>query len=242
MRWPPLLWLAAPAALAATPAHADPLVNAITRHDDGDIAALRERLPDDSARCALGVAYIFRDDLTRAALYLEGCAEMWIAPGVAGWVRLAGKALDDRLQMSELAAIEVTTTPAGLAVEIDTVPGELFPTPSTIWLPAGAHALRAQMDADAGLGAGAATAVIAVKARTRAAARLAVEIRAPARQELRVAVMRANDCARMRRRYRTSACALWTSDDDLELPPTRPSRGVRPPDLIAAILQTAEEL
>jgi hypothetical protein len=54
--------------------------------------------------------------------------------------------------------------------------------------------------------------------------------------------MRANDCARMRRRYRSSECYFWIRDDDLDLPPEPPLRGVRPPDPLAAILQTVEEL
>jgi len=227
MKWAALVLL------ATTPASAGSLVDAITRHDDADVAELRAMLPDDSARCALGVAYILRDDLTRAALYLEDCAAARIAPGVAGWVRLAVTALDDRLRMSELAAIEVATDPVGLTVAIDTVPDELFPTPSTIWLPAGTHALRA----------GEAATSITVWARVRAATRLAVGLRAPARQDPRVAVMRANDCARMRRRYRSSKCYFWIhDDDDLDLPPDRPLRGMQPPDPLAAILQTAEEL
>src|SRR5258705_4574363 len=129
--------------LASSPASADTLVEAITRHDEADISRLRAQLPDDSARCALGVVYIFRDDLTRAAHYPEGCATARIAPEVAGWVRLAVKRLDDRLQMSELAALEVTSKPAGLMVTIDTVPGEALTAPAIIWVPAGRHELRA---------------------------------------------------------------------------------------------------
>src|SRR5215212_3434545 len=131
MKW------AAIALLASTPASADTLVDSITRHDEVDVSRLRAKLPDDTARCALGVVYLFRDDLTRAAHHLEGCAAARIAPEVAGWVRLAVKALDDRLWMSELSAVEVTTTPAELLVTIDTVPDEVFTTPAMIWVPAG---------------------------------------------------------------------------------------------------------
>lgn len=224
MRW------VAIALLASVPARADTLVEALTRHDEHDISALRAKLPDPSARCALGVAYIFRDDLTRAALYLESCTAARIAPGVAGWARLAVRALEDRLRMSELAEVEVTTTPAGLAVTIDTVPGEVFPTPSTIWLPDGTHELHA----------GEASTVVTVHARERAAAHLVLDLEAHARVDPNVAVMRANDCMRWRRRQGSNACQLSWLDDDLDLrTPTR-WRGL--PDPVELILQTAEGL
>ena len=225
-------WVAL-ALLASTPARADTLVDSITRHGDVDVAHLRAKLPDASARCALGVAYIFRDDLTRAALYLEGCATARIAPEVAGWARLAVKALDDRLQMSELSALEVTTRPAGLVVTIDTVPDEVFATPATIWLPAGAHAIRA----------GATAVAVTLRARHRSAAHLVLEPAAHLpRIDPRVTVMRANDCALYRKRHPTRVCELSDrEDDDLPFPARAPMRR-RHHDFLTMILQSAEEL
>jgi len=230
--------------LASAPASADPLVRAITRHQEMDVTALRTRLPEDSARCALGVVYIFRDDLTRAALHLAGCAAMRIAPGVAGWVRLAAPALGERLRLSELAEVTVTTEPPGLAVTIDTVPGEVFAAAAPIWLPTGTHELRA----------GDASTVVKVHARTRTAVRLALPPEALRPQlDPRVAVMRANDCALLRKRGGggSGKCQLGRDDDDAAyywddpdyVPPRYPTwPGSRQHDPVARILQTAEEL
>lgn len=235
MRWIAIVLLASMSAV-----HADPLVDAIKRHDASDISSLRAKLPDASARCALGVAYIFRDDLTRAALYLEGCAAARIAPGVAGWVRLAVPALADRLQMSELAPVEVTTWPPGLVVSIPTVPDEVFPTPSTIWLPAGEHALLA----------GGTLLAMTVRARVRSAAHLVLDPAEHApRVHPRVMVMRANDCAIYRKRHRGGACELrrrtYDDDDDDDLLfriERRPQWYVPGFDPLTKILQSAEEL
>ena len=222
------------ALLASTPAHADTLVDSITRHD---VSRLRAKLPDASARCALGVAYIFRDDLTRAAIYLEGCATARIAPGVAGWVRLAVRALDDRLQMSELSPLEVTTRPAGLMVSIDTVPGEVFATPATIWLPAGGHVIRA----------GETSVGVTLGPRRRAAAHLVLDPaeHAPGVTPL-VTVMRTNDCTRHRKRNALASCRMWTRsyDDDYEVcyPRRRPHWYALRHDPLPMILQSAEEL
>jgi hypothetical protein len=231
MKW------AAIALLASSTAYAEPLVDSISRRDDVDVSHLRAKLPDDSARCALGVIYLLRDDLTRAAHYLEGCATARIAPDVAGWARLAVPRLDDRLRMSELAALEVTTTPAGLLVSIDTVPGELFATPAVIWLPAGTHAVRA----------GEASRSVTLGARSGAAAHLVIEgMEHSTRVDPRVAVMRENDCAIHRRRHPAKLCQLWAGhdDDDLDLRYPRRWRRLPPPrhDPLMMILQSAEEL
>lgn len=223
---------------ATAPAHADRLVEALTRHDSGDIGLLRSRLPDDSVRCALGVAYIFRDDLTRAARYLEGCATARISPSVAGWVRLAIPALERRLRLSELAPIEVTTEPEGLLVTIDTVRDEVFPTPSTIWLPAGDHTLRA----------GAAAAAVTVRARVRGAAHVALDpAQSEPRLDPRVLVMRANDCTLHRLRYGETSCELPQPNayDDDGLLVVRIPRGPLAQlrhDPLKRILQSVEEL
>jgi hypothetical protein len=221
--------------VAGAPAHADSLVRAITRHDEGDVAHLRSRLPDPNARCALGVVYIFRDDLTRAAVHLEGCAAARLEPGVAGWVKLAVKRLDERLRMSELSAVEVTTEPAGLMVAIDTVPDELFATPAMIWLPAGRHELRVD----------ASSSVVTVGARGTAAAHLVVDLTEDtAMIDARVAAMRANDCVlyRQRHRHRLTTCDLPPLRDDLDHVPLRWRPRLAGPDSIALILRSAEEL
>ena len=224
-------WVAMTVLLASAPASAETLVDAIIRHDAADISRLRATLPDDSARCALGVAYIFRDDLTRAALYLEGCATARIARGVAGWVRLAVKALDDRLRMSELAPLLVTTYPAGLLVAIDTVPDEVFPTPATLWLPAGTHAIRA----------GKASIEVTLGARSRSTAHV-VSVESP-RLDPRVAVMRENDCVLHRKQHPSRSCdELLRNDDDFDMPALPTWLHLQHHDSLAMILWTAEEL
>jgi len=230
-------WIAI-ALLASAPARADTVLEAMLRHGEPDVTRLHARLPDDTARCALGVAYIYRDDLTRAALYLEGCATARIAPEIAGWARLAVKALDERLRMSELAAVEVTTKPAGLVVTIDTVPGETFPTPAVIWLPAGTHELRAGE---------AAVAAVTVDAREGAAVHLVdPPPPPPPRIDPHVTVMHANDCALYRKRHPGAACVLGMGEDDLDPSyPWYPSRAPHPRhrfDPVVMILQSTEEL
>jgi hypothetical protein len=227
-------WVAI-ALLASTPARADTLLESLHRHDEADVTRLRALLPDASARCALGVTYIFRDDLTRAALYLEGCASARIAPEIAGWVRLAVPALDDRLRMSELAKLEVRTKPGGLLVTIDTVPDETFPTPATIWLPEGTHELRA----------GEASVVVTVGAREEVAVHLAADPAShPPRIDPRVTVMRQNDCAHYLKRHPGAACLLWMNDDlDPPYPWTLPRvYRLHRYDPLTMILQSAEEL
>lgn len=73
---------AAAAALVAAlsaPVLAGPLADALARGDDAAIAALRAQPDDAGARCTLGAIYAKRRDLTRAGLFLAGCADRDLA-------------------------------------------------------------------------------------------------------------------------------------------------------------------
>jgi hypothetical protein len=189
-------------------ATADPLAEAIAHHEASDVTALRQRASDPSTRCALGVVYLLRDDLTRAAIYLEGCATARIDPEVATYARLAVRRLGARLAMGEYAPIEIVTTP-DRRITIDSIPDEYFTTPARIWLPPGPHAITADYKQHA----------ITVRARTFA--RVEIDLRGngeilwpdPGRAP-HPEVMHANDCAILRHRYPTHPCALLGDDED----------------------------
>ncbi|HEX3477824.1 MAG TPA: hypothetical protein VHT91_22535 [Kofleriaceae bacterium] len=136
------LAIAAAPALAAAPAAASPLSDALARHADADIAALRPRAAEPAARCTLGAIHARRGDLPRAALYLAGCDHADLPDDIAAAIRDAVRDLRRRLDASRLSSLDVVTEPEGLSAEIDALPGEPFATPATIWLPAGNHVVH----------------------------------------------------------------------------------------------------
>jgi hypothetical protein len=85
-------------------------------------------------RCAKGVVFAKAGDLTRAALYLDGCAgdEAERATGL----------VMAKLRASELSALEISSAPSGIAVETDALPGETLTTPAEIWVKAGTYKVR----------------------------------------------------------------------------------------------------
>ncbi|MGE0399243.1 MAG: hypothetical protein AB7T06_21205 [Kofleriaceae bacterium] len=89
-------------------------------------------LADD--RCAKGADHAKRGDLTRALIYLEGCEDEASA-------KLA-RDLRKKARDSDYAELSVVSDPAGVAFELDTVPGETFTTPSTIFLRPGSNTIR----------------------------------------------------------------------------------------------------
>jgi hypothetical protein len=87
-------------------------------------------------RCESGARFAREGDLSRAALYLDGCDE------VDGFER-ATQDLKKKLEASQLSKLEIVTTPAGLIAEVDALPGEHLTTPVTVWVRAGHHVVRA---------------------------------------------------------------------------------------------------
>jgi hypothetical protein len=85
-------------------------------------------------RCEDGVKALAKNDLPRAALYLDGCDESQPA---------AVRELKKKLNASELSVLEVVTRPDKLDGEIDALPGEKFTTPATLYIPAGTHEVHA---------------------------------------------------------------------------------------------------
>ena len=92
----------------------------------------------DPDRCARGVELAHKGDLPRAALYLDGCAS---DDAVA-----AANEVQKKLRASDLSAIAIVTTPAGLDVESTAMPGETITAPATVWAKAGTYDVRVTKD------------------------------------------------------------------------------------------------
>jgi hypothetical protein len=133
-------------AITTAPAAASPLADALARHGDADLAALRPRAAEPAARCTIGAIHARRGDLPRAALYLTGCDDADLPGDIAAAVRAAVHDVKRRLDASRLSSLDVVTEPEGLSAEIDALPGEPFATPATIWIPAGSHVVRVSHD------------------------------------------------------------------------------------------------
>jgi len=133
-------------ALATAPglARADGRADAIARHADADVAALRAQLPGDAnVRCMLGAIYAARGDLSRASLYLQPCSNADLADDIAQPVARARREVHAKLAASELSGIDVLTDPEGAWAEVDALPGERFQTPQMVWVAAGHHVVTA---------------------------------------------------------------------------------------------------
>ena len=132
-------WLVAAIVGAAAQAAGGPLDEALQRHGAADIASLRARPADPSARCTLGAIYAKVGDLPRASLFLDGCDDAALDPDIADAVARATREVRRALQASELSAISIHSDPPGLAVETDALPGESMATPATVWARAGTY-------------------------------------------------------------------------------------------------------
>jgi hypothetical protein len=121
---------------------ASPLSDALTRHGEADVAALRPRTGDVAARCTLGAIYARRNDLPRAALYLADCAHADLPDDIAAAVQRTVRDVKRRLDASQLAGLDIVTRTDGLTAEIDALPGETLTTPVTVWVPAGERIIR----------------------------------------------------------------------------------------------------
>jgi len=128
-----------------TTAGASPLSDALARHGDADVAALRTRLGEVAARCTLGAIYARRNDLPRAALYLTDCQDAALPDEIATPVRQTLRDVKRRLDASRLSALDILSHPEGLTAEIDALPGESFSTPMTVWVGPGDHQIRATL-------------------------------------------------------------------------------------------------
>jgi hypothetical protein len=143
-RSPAPLVIAVALALPAS-AGASPLSDALARHGDAEISALRAQRGDLAARCTLGAVYARRNDLPRAALYLTDCDHAALPDDIAAELRSIMREVKRRLDASHLAALDVMSHPEGLTAEIDAMPGESFTTPTMIWVEPGAHQVRASL-------------------------------------------------------------------------------------------------
>jgi hypothetical protein len=92
----------------------------------------------DPDRCARGIELAHEGDLPRAALYLDGCT--------ADEAVEAATAVQRKLRASDLSAIAIVTTPAGLEVESTAMPGEKITAPATVWAKAGTYDVRVTKD------------------------------------------------------------------------------------------------
>lgn len=123
-------------------AGASPLSDALARHSDADLAALRARRDDAASRCTLGAIYARRNDLPRAARYLADCDRTALPDDVAPAIARITREVKRQLDAGRYASLDVMSRPEGLTGEIDALPGESFTTPATIWVEPGAHELR----------------------------------------------------------------------------------------------------
>ncbi|HEX4418331.1 MAG TPA: hypothetical protein VH165_10555 [Kofleriaceae bacterium] len=135
--------LAALGALAR-PAAASPLTDALARHADADVAALRTAHDQPAARCTLGAIYARRNDLPRAALYLADCEHLALPDDLAGAIGQTVRDVKRRLDASQLARLDIVTRPEGLIADIDALPGEAFATPATVWVMPGPHIVHVE--------------------------------------------------------------------------------------------------
>jgi hypothetical protein len=128
------------------PVAASPLSEALARHADADVTALRAHRDDTATRCTLGAIYARRNDLPRAALYLADCEHAALADDVAAALPPIARDVKHRLRDSRYAELAIVSQPEGLTAEIDALPGESFTTPATVWVAPGAHVVHAQRD------------------------------------------------------------------------------------------------
>ena len=132
-------------AALSTTAGASPLSDALARHGDAELAALRTQFGDAAARCTLGAIYAKRNDLPRAALYLTDCQDVALPDEIAAPVLQIVRDVKHRLDASRFSALDVMSQPEGLTAEIDALPGESFTTPATVWVAPGTHQIRATL-------------------------------------------------------------------------------------------------
>ncbi len=139
-------WIITALGLFAATAQAGTLSDALARHADRDIAALRAHRDDLATRCTLGAIYAKRNDLSRAALYLTSCDDATLPDEVASDIARIDRDVKKQLRDSDLSVLEVLTRPDSMVAEIDVLPDETFTTPATLYLKPGKFTVRATKD------------------------------------------------------------------------------------------------
>lgn len=97
-------------------------------------------------RCQQGLDHAAKNDLPRAALYLEGCDALDLDPAIASQIAKTRASVAHKLDASKLSAMTVVTTPEGMLAETDAMPGERFTTPATIWTTGGDYKINVAAD------------------------------------------------------------------------------------------------
>lgn len=126
-------------------AQAGVYADALAKSDKGTIAQLRTQKGDVAARCTLGAIYAKKNDLPRASLYLDGCADATLPEDIADPIARAVRDVAKRLRDSELSSIVISLKPEGttLTAKTTALPDETFAIPTTIWVKAGTYEIEA---------------------------------------------------------------------------------------------------
>ncbi len=124
-------------------AAASPLTDALKTHSAADVTAMRAQLPDPVARCTLGAVYAVRDDLSRAALYLDGCLSADLPDDVGPEIRKHARGLTKRLASANLTELAINTTPEGMIITLPALADEALPSPVRVWVKPGPHTITA---------------------------------------------------------------------------------------------------
>ena len=129
----------------AANADAGVYADAFAKSDKAAIATLRAHKDDAAARCTLGAIYAKKKDLSRAALYLTGCADAELPEDITATVAKANREVTRALRESELSSIVIAVEPEGttLSAQISALPGETFTIPATVWVKGGTYELQA---------------------------------------------------------------------------------------------------
>lgn len=133
--------------LTSAVAHAGGFADAIARHDQHDVDALRAQLPGDATiKCTLGAVYAKRGDYPHAMIYLEGCDDATLPEDIGVPIDKLLTETKRKLRESDLSQIEIVTKPTGMLVEIAAMPGEQLMSPATVWVAAGTYDVVAHHD------------------------------------------------------------------------------------------------
>lgn len=99
--------------------------------------------------CNIGLAYSRMKQWAQAQLFLGSCRERWNKDetrGLPGWVDTMSRDALAKLKAGGFVAVRFATTPEGATVSVSAFPSdETFTTPRVVWLPAGAHQVKATL-------------------------------------------------------------------------------------------------
>jgi hypothetical protein len=138
-------WIALVAVGLAGNAEAGVYADAFAKSDKAAITQLRTQKDDIAARCTLGAIYAKKTDLSRAALYLDGCRDATLPEDISETVARAVRDVTKKLRESELSSIVISIKPEGVTLTAKTsaLPDETFAIPTTIWVKAGTYDIEA---------------------------------------------------------------------------------------------------